>query len=283
MTIRIVTDSTADITQEIAAQYNLTVVPLSVSFGEKTYLDNVNLDIETFYRKLQESKELPHTSQPAPAAFQEAYIRLIDEGAESILSVHLSARLSGTYQSACTARDTLPEQYRHIPIEIVDSTTVSAGIFMALQQATKEIQQGFDLATIKAHFIDQCSRTRVLAILDTLEYLHKGGRIGGAKALLGNMLSVKPILALKDGEVAPVEQPRTRTKAYIRASQIAMEAGQTEQIVIVESNEEVGAQLYDVLKKYYPHDIPRYKLGSTLGSHTGPGTVGIVFVIKNPA
>src|SRR5947209_9430413 len=121
MNVRIVTDSTADIPQEEADALGITIVPLTVFFGDEAYLDGVELDNVGFYRKLAASKELPRTSQPSPAKFQEAYTRLIDEGADAILSVHLSARLSGTYQSACTARDTLPEAVKNIPIEIIDS------------------------------------------------------------------------------------------------------------------------------------------------------------------
>src|SRR5690348_17548468 len=127
MGVRIVTDSTADIPADLAKKLDITVVPLTVFFGEEAFLDGVELDNAGFYRKLQASKELPRTSQPAPAIFQEAYIRLINEGAEGILSVHLSSKLSGTFQSACTARDTLPADVKKIPIEIVDSESISVG------------------------------------------------------------------------------------------------------------------------------------------------------------
>src|SRR5215469_8495628 len=121
MTVRIVTDSTADIPVELAEASGITIVPLTVFFDDEAYLDNVELDNAGFYKKLQESKTLPRTSQPAPATFQAAYTRLIQEGATGILSVHLSSKLSGTYQSACTARDTLPDELKTIPIETVDS------------------------------------------------------------------------------------------------------------------------------------------------------------------
>src|SRR5205814_2684129 len=117
MTIRLVTDSTADIPRDQAQAAGITVVPLTVFFGDEAYLDGVELDNASFYRKLQASKVLPRTSQPSPAAFQQAFLRLIEEGADAILSIHLSAKLSGTYQSACTARDTLPEDAKKIPID----------------------------------------------------------------------------------------------------------------------------------------------------------------------
>ena len=222
-------------TLDQAQAAGITVVPLTVFFGEVAYLDGVDLDNASFYRKLQSSKELPRTSQPSPAAFQEAYIKLINDGADAILSVHLSSKLSGTYQSACTE--------------------------------------------IKAHILDELGRTRILAVLDTLEYVKRGGRIGGARAFLGNMLSVKPIISLKDGEVIPVEQPRTRNKAYMRVAELAREMGKIEHVSIAESSEGYAELLAEYVKTVYTGDLPIYKLGATLGTHTGPGTAAIAIVL----
>src|SRR3989442_2594144 len=195
MTVRLVTDSTADIPQDQAQAAGITVVPLTVFFGEVAYLDGVELDNASFYSKLQTSKDLPRTSQPSPAAFQEAFLRLIDEGADAILSIHLSSKLSGTYQSACTARDTLPEGTKKIPIDVVESKSISIGMSHAILLAAQEAKSGLALPEIKVHLLDDLSRTRVMAVLDTLEYLRRGGRIGGARALLGNMLSFKPMVS----------------------------------------------------------------------------------------
>lgn len=278
MGVRIVTDSTADIPAEVADRLGIVVVPLTVFFGEEAFLDGVELDNAGFYRKLQASKDLPRTSQPAPANFQEAYTRLIDEGADAILSVHLSSKLSGTYQSACTARDSLPESVRHIPIEVIDSKSISVGMSWAIMQAVEEARQGLGLEVIKAHALDLLARTYILAVLDTLEYVKRGGRIGGARALLGNMLSVKPIIALKDGEVVPVEQPRTRSKAYARIAQLLAGKGKIEHVSIAEASEDVGRQLTEAIKTTYSGDIPIYLLGASLGTHTGPGTAAIAYV-----
>src|SRR5438105_3027547 len=281
MAVRIVTDSTADIPQEKALALGITIVPLTVFFGDEAYLDGVELDNASFYRKLQASKVLPRTSQPSPAAFQQAFLRLIEEGANAILSIHLSSKLSGTYQSACTARDTLPEDVKKIPIDVVDSESISIGMSHAILLAAEEAKSGLALQEIKAHVLDDLSRSRVMAVLDTLEYVRRGGRIGGARALLGNMLSVKPIISLRDGEVIPVEQPRTRSKAYARIVQLVSEMGLTEYIAIAESNDEVGTQLAAAFKTITNKEIPRYKLGPALGTHTGPGTVAIAVVTKS--
>ncbi|HEV2471158.1 MAG TPA: DegV family protein [Ktedonobacteraceae bacterium] len=281
MGVRIVTDSTADIPREQAEALGIAVVPLTVFFGDEAYLDGIELDNAGFYRKLAASRDLPRTSQPSPASFQETYTRLIDEGADAILSVHLSAKLSGTYQSARTARDSLPEDIRRIPIEVVDSQSISVGMSRAILQAAQDARDGQSLEEIKSLLLDQLARTRILAVLDTLEYVKRGGRIGGARAMLGNMLSVKPIISLKDGEVVPVEQPRTRSKAYTRVAEILKASGKIEYVAIAEASEEVGQQLAQVIKTSYTGELPIYRLGAVLGTHTGPGTAAIAYVIAS--
>ena len=283
MTVRIVTDSTADIPQEKAQALGITVVPLTVFFGEEAYLDGIELGNAGFYEKLQTSKVSPRTSQPPPAAFQEAYKQLIDEGADAIISVHISAKLSGTYQSACTGHDSLPDDVKKIPIDIIDSETVSLAMGVAIMHAAEEAQQGAGLEEIKAHLLDELARTRILFVLDTLEYLKRGGRVGGAKALLGNLLSVKPVLSIKNGVVVAVEQPRTRSKAYGRIAQMLREMEKPEQFTIVESDDVVGQQLAQAVKQTFPGAgaIPTYKLGAVVGTYAGPGTAGIAFVIPH--
>ena len=159
MVVRIVTDSTSDIPLEKARALGITIVPLTVFFGEKAYLDGIELDNAAFYSKLRTSKQSPRTSQPPPAAFQEAYTRLINEGADGILSVHISSKLSGTYQSACTGRDTLPEDMKKIPIEIVDSQIVSLGMGVPIMHAAEEAPQGASLAELKTRLLDRIART----------------------------------------------------------------------------------------------------------------------------
>src|SRR5436305_85119 len=184
MTVRIVTDSTADLTPDEAAALGVTIVPLTVFFSDEAFLDNIELDSASFYDKLQKAKDLPRTSQPPPASFQEAYTRLIEEGADGILSVHLSSKLSGTYQSARTARDTMPEDTRKVPIEVIDSLSISGGMAMSIRKAADEARQGLSLEEIKKRLVERLSRTHIFAVLDTLEYVKRGGRIGAARALL---------------------------------------------------------------------------------------------------
>jgi len=278
MAVRILTDSTADIPLPVAESLGITVVPLTVSFGNESYLDGIELDNVGFFQKLQTNKTLPKTSQPAPGAFQEAFIRLIDEGADGIVAVLLTSKLSGTYQSAVTARDALSEEYKKVPIELIDSQSVSVGIGYTTMQAAEEAKQGASLETIKEHALDRLARTRILFALDTLEYLSKGGRIGGASAMVGNILSIKPILSFKEGVVVPIERPRTRAKAYARIGQLVAEAGPLESATIVASDETVGQQLADVLATVYKSEMQRYKVGAVIGTYSGPAVAGVAFV-----
>lgn len=278
MAIRIVTDSMASIPPETARALGITVVPLIVFFGDEAYLDNVELDITGFYYKLRTSKIFPHTSLPPPATFQQAYIQLIEEGADAILSIHLSSKLSSTYQSAWVARETLPDEVKKIPIELVDSQSASIGMLPAILQAAREAREGLELEEIKSHLLDLLSRTQFLGVLDTLEFVKRGGRVNGALARLGSMLSVKPLLSLKNGEIIPVGVSRTRSGAYARIAQLVTEMGEVEQIVAGESSQGVGQQLIEVLKVTYQGDIPLYQLGVVLGAHTGPGTTAVAVV-----
>jgi fatty acid kinase fatty acid binding subunit len=280
MVVRIVTDSTADLPTDVAQELGIAVVPLRVFFGDDSFLDGIELDNDGFYEKLAASKDLPTTSQPAPAAFQEVYQRLIDEGAEAILSIHLSSKLSGTYQAACTARDALLEgMTSHIPVILLDSQSISIGMNYAILNAARMAKEGKSLAELQIYVEDTLARSSVLAVLDTLEYVRRGGRIGAASALLGNMLSFKPIISVKNGEVVPVERPRTRGKAYARLAQMLAEMGEIESVSIAESNREVGQQLQEALKGVYASEILTYKLGAVLGAHTGPGTAAIAVVM----
>ncbi|MBO0793028.1 MAG: DegV family EDD domain-containing protein, partial [Ktedonobacteraceae bacterium] len=162
-----------------------------------------------------------------------------------------------------------------VPIEVIDSQSISVGMAYPLMRAVEQIRQGLGMEEVKEQMLSRLTRTRILAVLDTLEFLKRGGRIGTARALLGNMLSVKPIVSLKEGAVVPVEQPRTRSKAYARIAQLVGEMGALEHLYIAEASVEVGEQLADTLKGIYAGTIETCKLGAVLGTHTGPGTVAI--------
>ncbi len=280
MAVRIVTDSTSDIPMEEAKKLGITVVPLTIYFGDDAYLDNVDMDNAGFYQRLGTTKELPRSSQPSPGHFAEAYTNLIKEGADGILSINLASSISGTYQSASTASNALPDDLPKVPVEVIDSKNISAGLASLVLHAAQEAREGKSLEEIRANTLDRRERTRLLAMLDTLEFVRRGGRIGSAAAVLGNMLSVKPIITLKEEGVSMVERPRTRIKALERITQILKDGPELEEVNIAESNEQVGKQLEEALKKYFDLPMVHYRLSPVIGVHTGPGAVAAFFTTK---
>jgi DegV family protein with EDD domain len=280
LTIRIVVDSTADIPRERAQMYDIEVVPLMVLFGDETYRDGVDLDTPTFYRKLVASHILPTTSTPPPAAFEDAYRKLASEGATGILSLSLASSLSATFSVAQGAA-AIVSQETGVPIEVVDSHTVSAGIGVPAQIVAREAHEGRSLAELKAHAEGMFSRTRIIVVLDTLEYLQRGGRIGRGRALLGTMLNVKPLLAVRDGQVVPLENVRTRGKAQERIGQMVAEMGPLESLSIVESDAEAGASLETIVRRTWQGPIEHSILGPVIGVHVGPGVAAVVVILQD--
>lgn len=279
MAVRILVDSTADIPRERARALGIEVVPLVVLFGDESFRDGVDLDGPGFYRKLVSSSTNPTTSTPAPGAFDEAYRRLIGDGATGILSLHLASKFSATYQVARS----VAEQVSHetgVPIELVDSGTVSAGIGLPAEMLATEAKAGKSLTEIKAHAESLCPRARIIAVLDTLEYLRRGGRISGAAAMVGTLLNVKPLIGVRDGEIVALERVRTRAKAYDRIGQLVAELGELEAVAVVESNDTAGTQLENVMRRTWSGPIEHFFLGPVVGTHGGPGAAGVVAIVR---
>ncbi|HXN58707.1 MAG TPA: DegV family protein, partial [Candidatus Angelobacter sp.] len=209
--VRIVTDSTADLTPEQQRTAGITVVPLNVHFGDEVFRDHVDLSTDEFFRRLKAAPQLPRTSQPSVGAFEEAY-RSLRQGGDDIVSVHLSSKVSGTYNSALMAAQSVGEG----KIDVVDSLSTSMALgFMALEGA-KLARAGRDRQSVTERLQSLVPKARVICVVDTLTYLERGGRIGKARALLGSLLNVKPILQLKDGEVVPLGRARGRPQALSR-------------------------------------------------------------------
>ncbi len=208
MTIKIVTDSTSDIPLELAKELSITVIPLYVRFGNKTYRDRVDISEDEFYEKLINDPIQPTTSQPTPQDFAEVYEKISRES-DGILSIHISNKMSGTLNSALQAKQTMPDKF---PLAILNSETVSMGLGLLAIKAAQLANSGKNLPQIIEEINKSIQETHVWALFDTLKYLAKGGRIGKAKGLLGTILNIKPLLMVKDGEMAPVSQPRTRAK-----------------------------------------------------------------------
>jgi len=273
--IKIVTDSTCDLPPEVFKQYDITVMPLSVHFGTETFLDGIDITRDEFYQRLQASPQLPTTSQPSAGEFCEAFGPMVEAGHE-VVGVFISSELSGTCASAHAACSLLPDA----PITVIDPRTTSAGLGWMVWEAARMAESGADVAGIQARMAEMSGKMKLYFVVDTLEYLQKGGRIGGARALLGTVLRIKPILMLQEGRVEPLEQVRTRRKALQRLIEVIAQemSGYRDvhaAILHAQAEDEAKAlteQVGDLLglKSSFIAEI-----GPALGTHTGPGVLGI--------
>ena len=272
-----VTDSASDIPPAVARDLDITVVPCNVHFGERTYRDGIDLTSEEFFVKLVSSPVMPTTSQPSVGVFQETYRRLAKE-TNQIISINLPAKLSATLNSARLAAQSLPE----VEIAIVDSTQVCMAQGWLVIIAARAARQGMGLADIVALVEDTIPRLRLIAFLDTLEYLQKGGRIGKASALLGTLLKVKPLIQVLNGEALPMGNVRTKQKALQRLVEIVGDLGPLEEVAVMHANAPATAQqLVEMLAPIYPPDrILVGQVGAILGTHAGPGAVGVACVVR---
>jgi DegV family protein with EDD domain len=274
--VRIVTDSTADLTPEQQRDAGITVVPLNVHFGDQVFRDHVDLSTDEFFRRLKASSQLPRTSQPSVGAFEEAYRTLLAGGGE-IVSVHLSSKVSGTFNSALMAAQSVGDG----KIDVVDSLSTSMALgFMALEGA-KLAKAGRDRRTVADCLQGLVPKARVICVVDTLTYLERGGRIGKARALLGSLLNVKPILQLKDGEVVPLGRARGRPQALNRLVELLERDGKVSQLAIMHGAATADAeQLRERVASTYPGvDIQLTEIGAVLGTHTGPGVIGFTYLV----
>ena len=273
MAVRIVTDSTCDLPRALVEAHGITVVPLTVFFGDDALLDGVDISAEEFYERLTSSPELPRTSQPSAELFRAAYEELGANGDE-IVSIHISSKLSGTLNAASVARE---EVAHSVHIDIIDSYNVSLGLGLVVIEAARSAQAGGTLEEVVATARRVMDRVTVHVSLDTLEYLQRGGRIGRARSFLGSILSVKPILHVEDGEVAPFERVRTHTKATARIFEIASGQGRAKEMFVASGGNEAEARaLLERLRAVLPHtDLLLGTLGPAVGVYTGPGALGI--------
>jgi DegV family protein with EDD domain len=274
MTVKIVTDSMCDIPQPIIQELDITVVPASLRFGQDVYRDGIDIGPDEFYRRLEAGTVRPSTSQPTPQDFVSAYNHA-GEAADGILSIHLSGKLSGTFESAMMAAKKLMPKGRDI--EVVDSQSVTTGFGLLVIEAAKMAKSGMGLVELFEKIKIMTKDIHMLGFFDTLKYLAQGGRIGKAKALLGSLLNVKPILSMSDGEIVPVSQVRTREKATERLYEFVKSAKNVRNLSIIHSTTPDEAQkLAERLDGVFPKEKTVIsRLGSVLGVHGGPG---ILFV-----
>ena len=274
--IAVVTDSTADLTPEMVEELGVTVVPLRVIFGNEAYREGVDITTEEFYERLVKSRQLPTTSAPSVGDFQEVYERLLKE-ADGIISIHISSKLSGTVQVAETARQSVAKPER---ITVVDSLAVSIGMGFVIMEAVEAARAGAKLAEVKATAESAARRFHARFMLDTLEYVRRGGRIGRARAYLGALLSVKPIISIRDGELYPEERVRTRARGLERLIQWAVRHQNVKRAAVGHSTTADEAEsIRQRLAMAFPNvKVHLVRFGPVLGTHGGPGIVGVAFI-----
>jgi len=273
--VKIVTDSTAYLLPETIARYDIRVVPLKVSFGTETFAEGVDITNEEFYQRLAKSRALPTTSQPAVSDFIQVYDELTQLG-YAIFSIHISSKLSGTINSARAARAEFPQAQ----IEVVD--WLSMGMGLLVLAAARAAEEGQELPEIKATIKRLAAKMNIFGALDTLEYLYKGGRIGAAKALIGTLLKIKPVLSLKNDEVKVITRARNRNKAI--ACMLKLMAQRVEESTpihgaVVHSGavEEALALEKEVRACFNFAELYFIELGPVFATHTGPGTLALAF------
>ncbi len=278
--IKIVTDSTSNLAPDVAQQYNIEIIPLYVHFGEQIYKDGLDLSNDQFYALLQSASKLPTTSQPSAGDFLQVYERLAADGS-TIISIHLSSVLSGTCASAFTARDMMS----NAAIHVVDTLTISACLGLMVLEAARMAQDDQSVQAILDRLEIMKSNFHLYFAVDTLEYLHKGGRIGGAQALLGTALQMKPILALQSGRVESFERIRTWNKVTARLKDIVVDAAagrsQVRLGILHAAALQEAQKLYDELMgKIKPVETMFFDVGPVIATHTGPGAVGVGFLVE---
>ncbi len=276
--VAIVTDSTSFIPANLVKRYALTIVPQILNWEGESYLDGVEISNEDFYARLKQTEELPTSAQPSPGQFLEAFEK-VKHSSESIVCIVISDHLSGTLDSARSAAQALPD----IPIEIIDSQTTSMGLGLLVLMAARMAENGYDHIHISEAIRSLIPHQQLLFVVDTLEYLHKGGRIGGAQRLLGSVLSIKPILHIKDGRIEPLESVRTKKKALNRLVELVVEhsRGWTDvhMAVVDATARETADYIYDQLSKQIkPAEIIRAGLSPVVGTHAGPGAIGVALL-----
>jgi DegV family protein with EDD domain len=278
MGVAIVTDSTCDLPNDVTADLGVRVVPLTVFFGEESMLDGPDLDIDAFYQRLRSFSGAARTSQPSVEQFKAAYEEAAAAGDE-VVSIHISSKMSGTLNSASIAREDLADR---IHVDLVDSYNVSLGLGAVVVEAAEAARAGAsreEVASVARHAVD---RVHVIAALDTLEYLRRGGRIGRARSFLGSLLNIKPILHVDGGEMAPLERVRTRAKVMERLAELATADPRISRLYVAAGGEPAAVdELVERVRPLLPHtEIIRGRIGPVVGVHAGPGVFGFCTVAR---
>jgi len=278
--IRIVTDTTAGLPRELTTNLNIPVLPQIVVFGEKSFHDDTELDTSTFLELLRTSHQLPKTSAPPPALYH-PIIESAIKNRETLICLHPSSKISGTVRSAQVASQDHPTA----DIRIIDTQTIACNLGSMVLLANKWVNEGLDANSILSRLDELIMTQRIYFLVDTLEYLHKGGRIGGAKALLGEMLQVKPILTITNGQVEPFEQQRTKRRAIARMVEITQEqcppkSNSHLSVMHADAYEEAQSLALQLKELLDYEEIPIYEIPPAIIVHAGPKVLGVGFFVS---
>lgn len=275
MKIAIVTDSTAYIPEDVRKKHNIHVVPLSVTFGDETYVEDVDLTTEQFYEKLKDTKALPTTSQPAIGAFIETY-EMLEQSYDAVISIHLSKKISGTFETAKSAGNMMEDL--HVHAYDSEKSAMPQGFYAI--HAANLAEEGKSVEYILKSLDQMKENTRAYFMVDDLSHLQRGGRLSGAQALLGSLLNIKPILHFVDGLIEPYEKVRTRKRAINRIMKMLADDVQTkrvERVVFIHANNESAVlKLQAEFEEKYPHiETIISHFGPVIGTHLGEGSIGV--------
>jgi DegV family protein with EDD domain len=277
--IRIVTDSSCDLPDAVAKEYGIRIVPLTIRFGDEEFLDREELSTSEFWKRCASSSTLPETAAPAPGQFEAVYRELHEEGATGIVVVSLSGALSATMQSAELAAREVADV---IPVRVVDSRSVSLGVGTIAIACARRAAAGGTLDEVADLARALASRTKVWGALDTLDNLKKGGRIGGAKAMLATALAIKPIIEVVDGKVEEGGKQRTRSKALkFLVDKVAEYEGQIDSVAVLHADCPDVDQFVAMLRPHFNGEIVIGDIGPVVGTHAGRGTIGVGFITRD--
>lgn len=277
--VHIVTDSSCDLPDDLIAEMNIKIVPLKIRFGDTEFVDRVELTTDQFWEKCQISDELPSTAAPSPGAFVEEFQNAAREGATGVVAIILSGELSATIEAAQQAAQLVRDE---IEVRVIDSRTVTLGLGSVVIGAAAAANSGASIEEVTAIATDSINRTQVHAALDTLENLRKGGRIGAAGSLLGSMLSIKPIIEVRNGVVEPAGKQRTRGKAlsYL-VGVVEQNADQIDQIFVTHAACDDVDSFLEQVRSVVNVEVLVGQVGPVVGAHAGIGTIGVAFQTAN--
>ncbi|HUY64829.1 MAG TPA: DegV family protein [Acidimicrobiales bacterium] len=273
--IHVITDSACDMTPQMAEERGVRVVPLTIRFGDEEFIDREELSTKEFWDRVTTGTAMPETAAPSPGAFQAAYLAAAEAGADAVACITLSSGVSATYQSACTAAESVADR---IKVSVTDSQSVTMGQGLLVLTATDMAAEGASLENIDTEVRRRRDRSRVYGVVDSLDFLKRGGRIGGAAHLMGSLLSIKPVIEIRNGVVEVESKQRTRARSLQYLASKALEAGPIDRIAVANGVAPDIDEVLSALAGVHPaHELVVSDLGPVVGAHGGPGTIGLCF------